>query len=625
MTFRHWAQAIGLGLALGAVLPSGALAAEPEKVLRYAFSGTETGFDPAQINDLYSADVIGHIFEAPYEYDYLARPAKIVPNLAEAMPEVSRDFRTFTFRLRPGIYFQDDAAFGGKPREVTAKDFVYTFKRFYDPKNKSPKFSTFSEEKVLGMDDMRKRAEATGKFDYDSDVDGLRALDRYTVQIKLAEPRPRFLYHLSDPASMGIMAREVVEKYGDSIMEHPVGTGPFVLKEWKRASKITLVRNPAFREKLFEATPMDASGAEIVRRLKGRKLPLLDKVVVSIIEEPQPRWLSFLNGEHDFLERLPQNFATHAIPNNKLAPNLARRGVVMEQSPLSDFTVSYMNMTHPVVGGYTPEKVALRRAISLAMNSAEEVRLPRRGQAIVAQGFVMPNTTLYDPDYRSEMGTHDRARAIALLDMFGYTDKNGDGWRDLPDGSPLVLDYDTLSRADYRELDEIFKKNLDAVGLRLNLRIGQWPEQLRASRTGKLMMWGFGNSADSPDSGSALEMGYSKSAGEQNHSRFANARFDELYLKQAVLPDGPERRALIDEAQRILIAYMPYKVKVHRIATDLWHPWMSNYKRHPFRRDFWQFIDIDMDRAARAVRRAQSDRGLDPRLSDATQLTLAAP
>jgi ABC-type transport system substrate-binding protein len=588
-----WAWATSLCLAIGAAHPACAQSANPEKVLRYAFPVAETGFDPAQINDLYSAAVIAHILEAPYEYDYLARPAKMVPNLAEAQPEVAPDFRTFTFRLRQGIYFADDPAFGGKPRELTAKDFVYTFKRFFDPKHKSPKFNSFADEKILGTDGLRKQAEATGKFDYDTEIEGLRALDRYTVQIKLAQSRPRFMYSLADPATLGIVAREVVEKYGDAIMEHPVGTGPFMLKEWNRASKITLVRNTAFREKRFEGEAADAAGEELLKRMKGKKLPIVDKVVVSIVAEPQPRWLAFLNNEHDFLERLPQNFATHAIPNNKLAPHLAKRGIGMEQVPLSDFTISYMSMTNPVTGGYTPEKVALRRAIGLAIDNDEEVRLPRRGQAVVAQGFVMPNTTLYDPNFRSEMGTHDRARAIALLDMFGYTDKDGDGWRDMPDGKPLVLEYDTLSRADYRELDEIVKKNLTAVGIRINYRIGQWPEQLRASRSGKLMMWGYGNSATTPDSGSILEMGYSKSAGQQNHARFANAKFDALYEKQAVMPDGPERRAVINEAQRILIAYMPYKVKVHRIATDMWQPWVSGYKRHPFRRDFWQFIDVE--------------------------------
>ena len=605
MNPRTWALATSLCLALSATHPCGAQTpaktSQPEKVLRYSFPVAETGFDPAQINDLYSAIVLANILEAPYEYDYLARPAKVKPNLAEAMPEVSADFRTFTFRLRQGVYFADDPAFGGKKREVTAADFVYSLKRYFDPKHKSPRWSGLAEEKILGLDELRKKAEAGGKFDYDSEAEGLRALDRYTVQIKLGETRPRFVLGLADPSVLGIMAREVVEKYGDRIMEHPVGTGPFMLQEWKRSSKITLARNPGFREKLYQAEPPtdDAKAQAIAARMKDRRLPMVDKVVVTIIDEQQPRWLSFLNNEQDYMERLQENFALQAVPNNKLAPNLAKRGIQVEQVPLSDITMMYFGMNHPVVGGYSPEKVALRRAIALAINSEEEVRLARRGQAVVSQGFVMPNTASFDAKFRTEMGTFDRARAIALFDLFGYTDKDGDGWRDLPDGKPLVLEYDTLGTADYRERDELVKKNLDAVGIKIVYKIGKWPEQLRASRAGKLMMWGYGYSAGSPNSGSVLQLGYSKSAGQQNHSRFKNDRFDELYEKQALLPDGPERDAVIRDAVRILVAYMPIKVRVSRIGTDLMQPWLVGFKRHPFAREFWSYVDIDTSKLPR--------------------------
>ena len=596
-------MATSLCLAFGATAPSLAQTTQqsPEKVFRYSFPVAETGFDPAQITDLYSAIVCANIFDAPYEYDYLARPARVKPNLAEALPEVSADFRTFTFRLRKGIYFADDPAFGGRKREVTAQDFVYTIKRFYDPKNKSPRLSGIVEDNILGLDELRKKAEAGGKFDYDTEVEGLRALDRYTVQIKLGETRPRFVQGLADPGVFGIVAREVVEKYGDRIMEHPVGTGPFMLKEWRRSSRMTFLRNPDFRLKVYdaEAPADDANARQIAARMKGKRLPLVDKVEVTVIDEQQPRWLSFLNNEQDFMERLQDSFALQAIPNNRLAPNLAKRGIQFERTPLSDITLFYFNMTHPVVGGYTPDKVALRRAVSLAINSEEEVRLARRGQAIVAQGFVMPNTTLFDSKFRSEMGTFDRARAVALLDMYGYTDKDGDGWRDLPDGKPLVLEYDTLGVADYRERDEIVKRNLDAVGIRITYRIGKWPEQLRASRAGKLMIWGYGYSASSPNSGSVLQLGYSKSIGQQNHSRFQDARFDELYEKQNLMPDGPERQAVIRDAVRILVAYMPLKVRVHRIGTDLMQPWLVGYKRHPFAREFWSYVDIDTTRLPR--------------------------
>jgi ABC-type transport system substrate-binding protein len=599
MNPRTWARAISLCLALlGAAHPASAQNT-PEKVFRYAFPVAETGFDPAQISDLYSAIILANIFDGPYKYDYLARPAKVKPNLAEAMPQVSPDFRTWTFRLKKGIYFADDPAFKGRKREVTAADFVYTVKRYFDPVNRSPNYSSLQEEGILGLDDLRKEAEEGGKFNYDREVDGLKALDRYTVQIKLKESRPRFINDLADPTTMGIMAREVVEFYGnDKIMEHPVGTGAFMLKSWRRASEMIFVRNPGYREEYYdgEPTPGDKRAEEIAARMNGKRLPMVDKVVVNIIDEPQPRWLAFLNNEHDFMERLPQNFVTQAIPNNKLAPNLAKRGIRMAQVPLTDLTMFYFRMDDPTVGGYTPEKVALRRAVALALDSAEEVRLPRRGQGIVAQSFIMPNTSSYDPNWRTEMGTFDKARAVALLDMFGYTDKDGDGWRDMPDGSPLVLYLDTLGRADYRELDEVMKKNLDVVGVKLVLRIGQWPEQLKASRAGKLQMWGFGVSGSSPNSGGLLEYMYSKSIDQNNHARFKNAKFDELYQKQLVMPDGPERTAVIREANRILAAYMPYKPRVHRIGTDLWQPWMSGYMRHPFAREFWRYIDVDMSK-----------------------------
>ena len=203
----------------------------------------------------------------------------------------------------------------------------------------------------------------------------------------------------------GIVAREVVEKYGDRIMEHPVGTGPFMLQEWRRSSSMTFVRNPNYRHKVYEAEPPadDAKAQAIAAQMKGKRLPMVDKVVVTVIDEQQPRWLSFLNNEQDFMERLQESFALQAIPNNKLAPNLAKRGIQVEQVPLSDITLFYFSMTHPVVGGYTPDKVALRRAMALAINSEEEVRLARRGQAMVAQGFVMPNTTLL----RSEIPLRD--------------------------------------------------------------------------------------------------------------------------------------------------------------------------------------------------------------------------
>ncbi|MBK1689885.1 ABC transporter substrate-binding protein [Rubrivivax gelatinosus] len=572
------------------------------KTLRYAFPIAETGFDPAAISDLYSITVVAGILEAPLEYAFLERPVRMRPNTAAAMPEVSDDFRTFTFRIRPGIYFADDPAFKGRKRELVAEDYVYSIKRFYDPRWRAGRLYRLESNKILGLSELRARALKERKpFDYDTPVEGLRALDRYTFQVRLAEPAPRFVYNFADASLTGAVAREVVEFYGDRIGEHPVGTGPFKLGAWKRSSSIELDRNPGYRSVLYDeqAPEGDARLQAVAREFKGRRLPLVDRVKISIIEEPQPRWLSFLNEEQDVAEQVPAEFANVAFPNNELAPNLAKRGVLMLRYAKADVAYTYFAMENPVVGGYTPEKVALRRAIALAVDVEREIRLVRGGQAIPAQSMIGPEVQGYDPALKSESGDYDPARARALLDMYGYVDRDGDGWREQPDGSPLELEYSTQPDQVSRKLNELWKKNMDAVGLRIVFKAAKWPEQLKASRAGKLMLWGVAWSAELPDGDTFLALGYGPNKGQSNHPRFDLPAYNALYEKQARLPDGPERREAMDAAKKLLVAYAPYKPTVHRIWTDLAHPWVLGYSRNIFVREFWKYVDLDPEAQTR--------------------------
>ena len=595
-----------LALITSCALAMSAASAQPLKVLRYAFPIAETSFDPAQITDLYSRTVVSGIFEAPLEFEFLASPARMRPNTLAAMPEVSDDWRTFTFRVKPGIFFADDPAFGGRPRELTAADYVYSLKRHYDPRWKSGNLYLLENDKILGLSELRREA-VDGKraFDYDREVEGLRALDRYTFRVRLAEPKPRFLYHFTDPSFTGALAREVVEHYGDRVGEHPVGTGPFRLAQWRRSSLIVLERNPGYREVRYDEHPGTGQPrlAEIARTFAGRRLPMIDRVQISVIEEPQPRWLSFLNEEQDLQEQVPAEFAHIALPNNQLAPNLAKRGITMVRYPRADVAVSYFAMEHPVVGGYEPHQVALRRAIALAVDVDREIRLVRRGQAIPGQSPIAPQTWGYDPAFKSEMSEYNVARAKALLDLHGYVDRNGDGWREQPDGQPLVLEYATQPDQQSRQLIEQWRRNMDAIGIRIRFDTRKWPENLKASRAGQLMMWGVGWSAGAPDGDTFLALGYGPNRGQANHARFDLPEFNALYEKQRGLPDGPERLALMNEAKKLMIAYMPYKVHAHRIFTDLAHPWVGGYHRNIFVREFWKYVDVDMNERARRMGR----------------------
>ena len=576
------------------------------KTLRYPFEVAESGFDPVQLVDLYSRIVTAHIYENLYDYDHLARPFKIKPCTADGMPKVSDDFGVWTVRVKPGIHFQDDPVFKGKRRELVAEDFVYTLKRFFDPRWKAPAYASVNELGILGLASLRETAlKNKTPFDYDTPVEGLRALDRYTVQYRFDKPQPRFLYSLVGGDLVGAVAREVIEAYGDDIQAHPVGTGPFRLAEWRRSSRIVLNRNPGYREVMYDAEPNadDAEGQALLAKFKGRRLPMIDRVEISIIEETQPRWLSFLNKQCDVLYLLPQDFVNVAAPNGKLAPSLARQGAKMYRVLASDIgALTYFNMEDPVVGGYTPDKVALRRAISLAIDIDQEIRLYWRGQAVPAQSPLAPNTVGYDPAFKSENGVYDLARAKALLDLYGYVDRDGDGWREQPDGSPLVLEWATTPDQRARSRDELRRKDMNALGIRVNFKPAKWPENLKAARAGKLQIWNLGSSAASPDGQSSFARGATEHKGGQNLARFSSPDFDRLFDRMTVIPDGPERQQLFFEGKRLMAAYMPYKHHVHRILTDLAWPWVHGYRRPPYWLAWWQYVDIDAAAQAKALK-----------------------
>jgi peptide/nickel transport system substrate-binding protein len=577
-------------------------AEQQRKVLRLLFNAAETTLDPARISDNYSRSLTMHIFEALYTYDYLARPIRARPLTAVGMPEVSSDFRVWTVRIQPGIYFIDDPAFKGQRRELVAQDFVYAFQRVVDPANISPIEPSTVDLKIKGLAAARDAATKGKKpFDYDAPIEGLRALDRYTVRFELEEPRPRFIDALVASDLLGGQAREVVEFYGDTIGEHPVGTGPFKLKTWRRSSRIVLERNPGYRKVLYDAMPAadDAEGQAILAKLKGRPLPIVDEVDVAIIEEFQPEWLSFLNKQVDALAtstgNLPSQYANKAAPGGKLDPELARQGVQMYMNLAADNAISYFNMLDPIVGGMSPPQVALRRAISLGYDVRTEIRQIRQGRAVPGQSPLMPHTSGYDPHFKSEMSDYDPARARALLDLYGFVDRDGDGYRERPDGSRLTLEMATEPDQIYRAYNELWQSCMKAIGLRITFSTAQWPENLKAADAGKLMMWMLGESGSSPDGQDSLARMYGPLAGNNNLARFQLDAFDRLYERAQVLPDGAEREALFRQAQRIAVAYMPYKIHAHRIHTDLCHPWVFGFRRPLFGTHWWHMVDVDME------------------------------
>ena len=335
---------------------------------------------------------------------------------------------------------------------------------------------------------------------------------------------------------------------------------------------------------------------------------MIDRVEVSIIEEEQPRWLAFVNDEADVAYRVGYQFAPQAMPNGKVAPNLAKRGI--RGFPVVEAAGQYylFNMEDPVVGGYSAAQVALRRAIGLGIDSRKIIAYAYNGLGTVSQGPTLPNTTAYDPTLKTEvrrLRPGARARAARSLRL---RRPDGDGWRERPDGSPLVLRVNSESQARFRKICEVLVKNMTALGIRVQIKIGQWPENLKSARAGNYQVWLVGGLSASPDSQGAFQRYDSKQIGGQNMARVRLPQFDAA-LRQAA--DAARR----SRADRRLPRGRAHRPRLHAVQerpqpADARHDAKAR-DRLPPPRVLAGLVAVRRHRRRRA-RRREEDVGLSP-------------
>ncbi|MBC7575470.1 MAG: ABC transporter substrate-binding protein [Herminiimonas sp.] len=599
---RVTARLAGVALAAVALLaPASTQAvnpADPSKVLRYIFIAAETGFDPAIARDLYSAHVVQSVFETLFTYDYMARPAAIVPQTAEALPEVSPDGKTYTIRLKKGITFYPDPAFNGKKRELTMADYVYSYKRLFDPKLASPHTWLF-EGKIKGLDAMAAEAKKSGKFDYDAKVEGFELLDKYTLRIHLTQPDFNLGMILAhEPTSA--MAREVVEKYRDGfgqVMANPVGTGAYHLTQWVRGSKIVLEANPEFRGLVWDfKAGTDPDDQAIMASMKGKKLPQIGRIEIYVIVEDQARWLAFQDDQIDLFQ-LEGALAQKALEHGKLRPELAAKGVHLSRIVDPELSYYYWNMKDPVTGGLTKEKIALRRAISMAHNVQEDIDIVWKGEAVALDYPIPPGVVGYDPDFKSSI-PYDRAAANLLLDKFGYK-KGKDGFRMTPDGKPLTITYTARAEASGQEQLEVWRKTYNAIGIRMKGDRKVFAELLKAEKNCQLESRTSPWVADYPDGDNFMQLFYGPNTGQNNNGCVQIPEYDKLYAQSQMLPAGPERDVLYHKMTRIMEIYSAQKMGYARYRNMLAQPRVIGYKKHPILHAEWLYLDID--KSARKV------------------------
>lgn len=554
-------------------------------------TGRISGFDPAKAMDLPSLQAISKVYEGLLQYRYLDRPYRVEPCLAEAMPEVSPDGTVYTFRLRRGIYFQDDACFtnsAGKGRELCSGDFVYGIKRVADLKVGSTGYWAF-RDRIVGLDEFRERS-ATGRTDYDAPVAGLETPDRYTLRLRLKRPFAALPWILTMNYAYAV-PREAVAYYGDDFVSHPVGTGPFVLKSHVHNYRLEFVRNPKWRE-TGRLDPYPASGApgdEAAGLLRdaGKPMPFTDRIIQYVITDPSTRWLMFLSGKLAVTTLTRDNWDAVVTPERTLCKSLSDQGVVMEAMPSLDTAYIGFNMEDPVVG----RNRLLRQAMMAAFDRERWVRF-QNGRVTPAAGPIPPAMAVTDHPESLFPFSLDRARS--LLEEAGYP-----AGRDPATGRRLELTLELgAGDSETREMAEVLASFMDKIGIVLIPSFNNWPSFLKKIEQRRAQLFFLTWMADYPDPENFLQLFFGPNGTPgANRCNYRNEEFDRLYEKAGTMPEGPEKRAVYARMEAIVKEDCPWLFLHHSMTVILRRDWLENYKPHDFPMGMNKYYRYKSDRS----------------------------
>ena len=347
-----------------------------DKVLQVPMrTGGPGSLDPVKGSTVYDNRACAQMYETLLQHSYLIRPPRLEPLLLSKMPEVSDDGLTWSFELKKGVRFHDDPCFpGGQGREIRTDDVFFSFKRLADPKHLYKNWWLIKDT-IKGFDEFKEeQAKLKKRYDYDAPVPGFEKIDDRRFKIHLKQRVVRFAWTLS-MFQLSIVPREAVERYGDKFNRHPVGTGPFLLRDendWVTGTKLTLHRNPNYHPCTYPTEHMPDDAVAGRDKPAGATLPIIDRVEIKMYVEDQPMWLKFQAGEIGYTQVPAENF-TEAFSKRrrKLKKKMRERGIVDHAVPLLDFIFRGFNMLDKTWGGYSEKSTALRRAVALAVDLDE--------------------------------------------------------------------------------------------------------------------------------------------------------------------------------------------------------------------------------------------------------------
>ena len=557
--------------------------------------------DPVHGSSQYDNKGCSFVYQPLLQYDYLYRPVRLKPLLLAEMPEISEDGKTYSFKLRDDVYFHDNECFPeGKGRKLKSEDFFYSLKRMADASNE-PKAWWLMADTIVGFDEFRKQQNAVadegGKFDYDAPVEGMKVISDTEFQVVLKEPLYRFTYVLA-MFQTSVLPREAVEFYGNKISKNPVGTGPFLLQDWKYNSHMYFVRNPNYFEEFYPEDPgMNEDGSEpyvgYSRDVElgfykdaGKQLPIIDRVEVTMYTENQPMWLKFKNKELDFTTVPKSNYDSVFIQRTRQPrKSLLDGGITYHSVPLLDFIYNGFNMEDPDFGGYSDEKKKIRQAICLCSDFEEKNRTFYNNDNLIYDGPIPPGLDGHPENHVQEHTYRgpDIPRAKRLLEEAGHP--NGKG---LP-----TLVYYTSKSADSAEMSEMLERKLNKIGIKMDTRMVDFGTLSDKLRTKEAPFFGLAWGSDYPDAENNLQLFYgpNKSPGSNNFN-YDRPEFNEMYEQIRVMKPSPERTAIYEKMRDMIIEDCPIVGSMARERKYLINPRLKNFKPVEDFYNYGKYFDV---------------------------------
>ncbi|MEA1929190.1 MAG: ABC transporter substrate-binding protein [Candidatus Auribacterota bacterium] len=539
-------------------------------VRRSALGAKIRGLDPQDIGDTTSSSVGAQIFETLYTYSYLERPYKVIPMLAEGMPEISDDGKKQTIRIRRGIFFADDPAFpGGEGRELGAEDFICAWKRMADLNNRSINYSSIFQGYVEGLDEFREYTATTREVDYDRPVAGLQAPDPYTLEITLTRSHNFLLYWLAHLPTAP-MAREVVERYGKETVNHPVGTGPYKLEGDYRSNRFSMVRNENYREARYPTRISPELEGRGLLKDAGRRIPFIDRIEYSTIEESQPLWLAFMAGEIDAAGIPKDNFDLVITAEKELTGEMKERGINLIKAEDPSIFYYGFNMDDPVVG----KNKKLRQAMSMAFDRETYIDTFLNGRGKIPVGPIPPMIPGYRPGKENPYTRYDLEAARKLLAEAVEIN-----------GGPIPLLKLAMPGNDttVRQMGEFFRIQMQRLELEVEVDYMTWPKFQDATKTRSHQLFALGWVADYPDAQNFMLLFYGPNrAPGPNACNYSNPEFDALYEKAVAIPDPEKRLPLYHRMEDMVIEDCPWLLGTYRVVYALYYNWLKNYYPHDF-------------------------------------------